>query len=538
MSYQMTGPEDDPTYPWDYLKFGLGAMAPDNAGPFLRDNLGLGLSSPAPAPAPAPVQDGMAGWASPPDQGGLGVRGQSDAAPAGSGMNWVDALKGIGGALEGFSAGFHGRTPLFVKMQELDQQQQMHRDTLAQQQQARRDAINHQIEQLEEQKRKHAWDQNFGIATNPQLSPSQRMQFFKDRAKTDPIAAQFWQGLNEKMIGEFQSVAPYMPHPVEHYQKGLVSGAINFDTVASDMEVAKETRKMVMDAQKPALQLQALQRLMQQNPNDPAYAQALATLQAEMQTKQDEAKIKKVTSNYAQPRAEADIAHTKSQTALNRAPREMYSGISGPGGESVTGIYYPATEKLTELRGTPIQRTQDMNAAQIKDTVEERAALTQIRDLEKNYDDEYVGTIDNMIAKIRETAPGVFGSLKEKEAKFRKQHNQIITSARRIDAGTAQSTAELIQLANTYPDLGQHESVYKPALEAMRERVRSKLEARNRLAAEIRAGKQQPTSLSERAAQLSILVSTPGFAKDSDDAKAIAQQILREEMKLGIVKAD
>lgn len=158
MSYQMTGPEDDPTSPWDYLKFGLGAMAPDNAGPFLRDNLGLGLSSDAPAPAPAPVQDGMAGWASPPDQGGLGMRGQSDAAPAGSGMNWVDALKGIGGALEGFSAGFHGRTPLFVKMQELDQQQQLRRDALAQQQQARRDTIKQQMAQLEEQRQQHYRD--------------------------------------------------------------------------------------------------------------------------------------------------------------------------------------------------------------------------------------------------------------------------------------------------------------------------------------------------------------------------------------------
>ena len=62
--------------------------------------------------------------------------------------------------------------------------------------------------------------------------------------------------------------------------------------------------------------------------------------------------------------------------------------------------------------------------------------------------------------------------------------------------------------------------------------------SRSRLAAEIAAGRQKPLALSERAAQLAALVSTPGFAKDADEAKKIAHDILREELKLGIVKAD
>jgi hypothetical protein len=453
-------------------------------------------------------------------------------------MNWVDVLKGVGGALEGFSAGFHGRTPLFVKMQELDQQQQLRRDALAQQQQARRDTIKQQIEQLEEQKRQHAWNQNFSVATNPNISPTQAMTFFKDRAKTDPIAAKFAQGLNEKMIGEFQSVAQYMPHPVEYYEKGLVSGEINFDTVAKDMEMAKETRKMVTDAQKPALQLQTLRRLAQQNPNDPSYAQALATLQAEMQAKQDEAKIKSVNAAFVKPKEEATIANINSQTALNQAPREMYSGISGQGGESVTGVYNPVTKKMSELRGTPIQRTQDMNAAQFKDMVDERATLQQISEIDKLYQDGFVGQIDNLWAMAKETAPGVFGPISGDEEKFRKTLNQVITNARRIDVGTAQSVQELAQLTKSYPDLSQHESVFKPAMDALRERITARLQARNRIAAEIRAGKAQPIPLSERASQLAILVSAPGFAKSPDDARQIAQQILREEMQLGIVKAD
>ena len=225
-------------------------------------------------------------------------------------------------------------------------------------------------------------------------------------------------------------------------------------------------------------------------------------------------------------------------TKKQNAPSEVYSGIQGPQGESVTGIYDPKTGTTRELRGTPIQRTQDITATERGAMVEERAVLKQISDLDKLYHNDYVGQFDNLLATAKEKAPGVFGPINGKEELFRKTLNQIVTNARRIDAGTAQSVSELAQLSKTYPDLEQHESVFKPAVEAMRNRITSRLEARSRLAAEIAAGRQKPLALSERAAQLAALVSTPGFAKDADEAKKIAHDILREELKLGIVKAD
>jgi len=66
---------------------------------------------------------------------------------------WTKVLAGAGGALEALSAGYHGRTPLFLQMQ----QQGLQKQQLAEQVAARKLQMAQHFAQLEEQKRAHNW---------------------------------------------------------------------------------------------------------------------------------------------------------------------------------------------------------------------------------------------------------------------------------------------------------------------------------------------------------------------------------------------
>lgn len=391
-----------------------------------------------------------------------------------------------------------------------------------------------QLQQLEETKRQNQWEDIFKVLGNEKLSPIQSIEMLKGMAKQNPFAAQAAQTINDKMIGDFKTWQSYLPRKAEEYEAGLKDGTITWPQVAAEIDAAKSqgTEETKALAKETAAQrkMQGLLTKFKQDPNTMTDTELDLVDQHFKQQQERALKIQQLQVGIQGSRADL----TKKQNA----PSEVYSGIQGPQGESVTGVYDPKTGTTREMRGTPIQRTQDLTATERGAMVEERAVLKQISELDKLYNKEYVGQFDNLIASAKETAPGVFGPIKGEEELFRKTLNQIVTNARRIDAGTAQSVSELAQLAKTYPDLGQHESVFKPAVEAMRNRITARLEARSRLAAEIASGRQKPLSLSDRASQLATLVSTPGFAKDADDAKRIAQDILREELKLGIVKAD
>lgn len=391
-----------------------------------------------------------------------------------------------------------------------------------------------QVAQLEETKRQNQWEDLFKVIGNEKLSPPQAIELLKGMAKQNPFAAEAAQTINDKMIGDFKTWQTYLPRKPEEYEQGLKSGQITWPQVAAEIDAAKsqgmEETKALAKETATQRKIQGLLTKFKQDPNAMTDTELDLVDQHFKQQQERALKIQQLQVGIQGLRADL----TKKQNA----PSEVYSGIQGPQGESVTGVYDPKTGTTRELRGTPIQRTQDLTATERGAMVEERAVLKQISELDKLYNKEYVGQFDNLIASAKETAPGVFGPIKGEEELFRKTLNQIVTNARRIDAGTAQSVSELAQLAKTYPDLGQHESVFKPAVEAMRNRITARLEARSRLAAEIASGRQKPLSLSDRASQLATLVSTPGFAKDADDAKRIAQDILREELKLGIVKAD
>lgn len=480
----------------------------------------------------------LSGWADDPSQGGLGLASRPQ-----PGQDELPYYRGpFGGVLERL-----GLTTAVSPLDKYAAQQEFPGITLTPQQSrtlgnqyldlqlaSQRQTRATQMAQLEETKRQNQWEDLFKVIGNEKLSPPQAIELLKGMAKQNPFAAEAAQTINDKMIGDFKTWQDYLPRKPEEYEQGLKAGKLKWPQIAAEIDAAKaqgmeETKALAKETAQQR-KLQGLLTKFRDNPD--AMTDTELDIIDQHQKQRQERALKIQGLQVGLRGATADVKKKEN------APSEVFSGIQGPQGESVTGVYDPKTGTTREMRGTPIQRTQDLTATERGAMVEERAVLKQISELDKLYNKEYVGQFDNLIASAKETAPGVFGPIKGEEELFRKTLNQIVTNARRIDAGTAQSVSELAQLAKTYPDLGQHESVFKPAVEAMRNRITARLEARSRLAAEIASGRQKPLSLSDRASQLATLVSTPGFAKDVDDAKRIAQDILREELKLGIVKAD
>jgi len=472
-----------------------------------REAAGLGLGTEENAPAPS----------APPPSGGL---------------PWADIIGGIGATLEAGSAGYFGREPLYLKQQQIAAQQQL-----------RRDAIAHQAQQLAEQQRQEAFKRVMTIDKELSASPEKwQTAMEQEAAKGNTFASTMIQSGAKQMAGDYAAVAETIkklyPDIAKQYEQNpnSISPATMREVMKSAHGYIEEERKATLGDIAKQGRMQGILDRFKQDPN--SLNDTDLGLVEKYYKEQDERKLKIMELQSRIKTEETNRAHVQAQTNLLHAPKEVASGVLNDQGQVFTDIFDPKTGKTQRVVGQPLQRTQDMTASAQEKVIEARAVLEQIAELDRKFNADYVGPFDNMKAWARETAPGVFGPISGQEEKFRKVHNQIVTNARRLDAGTAQSVQELEQLAKTYPDLSQHESVYKPALEAMRERITSGLKARSRLAAEIASGRQKPISLTDRAAQLATLVAAPGFAKTPEEAKQIAQDILRDEMKLGIVKAD
>jgi len=501
------------------------------------EGLNLGLQGPDPfqVRSPALNRTGLQGWDDDPSRGGLGLAGQGPSAQPGmrpQGMLPEDILaRKLYG--EDVQLGWGDRVRLRMAMANGGVMQ------LA----GRQDQIAMQAQQLAEQKQQHMFERVRDIDKEFAASPEKWQSAMENEvAGGNPFARTMLQSGGKQMAGDFVAVADtaqkLYPDIVKQYQQNpsSVSPATMKHVLKSAHDYIDGERKATLEDVAKQQRVQGLLDRFKQDPN------TLSDTDLDLVDKyykgQEERKLKIQELRSKLESESTTREHTKAQTNMLSAPREMASGVLNDQGQVFTDIFNPKTGKTERVVGQPLQRTQDMTASATEKVVEARAVLEQIAELDKKFNADYVGPFDNIKAWAKETAPGVFGPISGQEEKFRKVHNQIVTNARRLDAGTAQSVQELTQLAKTYPDLAQHESVYQPALEAMRERITSGLKARSRLAAEIAAGKQRPISLTDRAAQLANLVSAPGFAKDADEAKKIAQDILREEMKLGIVKAD
>jgi hypothetical protein len=404
----------------------------------------------------------------------------------------------------------------------------------------RKDAILQQQAQLEEQKKQHQFQQATGVFMDKNLPWSQKKKALT-ADQGNPYARVYSSIGDEKLAADFENVVQYLDKSdLEMFQKNpdeFVRSVGGLAGVEAKLETAKERQKLTAKETEENRLMDGLFTKYRENPD------SLTTMEFERLDKhvaaQEDRKLKKKELEQRIKNLGLEGQHKEQELARGKAPI-VSPGYVTPGGETEHIITDPITGQHKTVAGVPMNRTQtqDMTASAQEKVIDERAVLKQISEVDNIYNKEFVGPLDDWTAWAKEKAPGVFGPISGQEEKFRKTVNQIVTNARRLDAGTAQSVQELTQLSKTYPDLSQHESVFQPALEAMRERITSRLEARSRLSAEIRAGHKKPVSLSERASQLAILMSAPGFAKTKEDATKMAQDVLKEELKLGIVQVD
>jgi hypothetical protein len=178
-------------------------------------------SEPLGADVPPPQDFNGMNWSADPSQGGLGLAMSSPAmALPGGTPDWATALKGIGGALEGFSAGYFGRTPMFMQQQRLDQQKQQ----LDQMNAYRRDMVAGQIQARQEQKRMH--DQKlFMTAMN-----SPRAMQMLETLGSDPnfsMAKQSQQARRVLKEADFNSLKAYKDFIPEEVQQKFMMGQLD-----------------------------------------------------------------------------------------------------------------------------------------------------------------------------------------------------------------------------------------------------------------------------------------------------------------------
>lgn len=218
----------------------------------------------------------------------------------------------------------------------------------------RRQAQAIQLQQLEETKRQNQWEDLFKILGNDKLSPPQQIEMLKGMAKQNPFAAQAAQSINDKMIGDFKTWQSYLPRKTEEYEAGLKDGTITWPQVAAEIDAAKsqgmEETKALAKETATQRKIQGLLTKFKQDPNAMTDTELDLVDQYSKQQQERALKIQKLQVDLQGSR----IDLSKKQNA----PSEVYSGIQGPQGESVTGIYDPKTGATRELRGTPIQRVQ------------------------------------------------------------------------------------------------------------------------------------------------------------------------------------
>jgi hypothetical protein len=178
-------------------------------------------SEPLGADVPPPQDFNGMNWSSDPSQGGLGLAASSPAmASPGGSPDWVNVLKGVGGTLEGLSAGYFGRTPMFMQQQRLDQQQQQ----LDQMNAYRREMLSGQLEARKEAKRMH--DQKlFMTAMN-----SPRAMQMLETLGNDPnfsMAKQSQQARRVLKEADFNSLKAYKDFIPEEVQQKFLSGQLD-----------------------------------------------------------------------------------------------------------------------------------------------------------------------------------------------------------------------------------------------------------------------------------------------------------------------
>ena len=408
------------------------------------------------------------------------------------------------------------------------------------------------LQQLEETKRANRWEEVFKVYTNPNLTYTQQEQMLKEMGKTNPEAAKAATAVNARMLGELASLKDYMPQSFEHYRDGLVSGEFGMDKIVADMDVAKETRKLVTGAMAPTETIKNLERLATQHPENPAYSEALKTLKLEQKEKQSKALVQQATepAQIAQPTANL----TKTQNENKLAGIKIFPNVViDDKGTVGTLLYNELTgEKQLLEHGTPINKQEILPSTMLKERADITGQLAALQSVASMFHPDFVGTFDTVKNAIART----FGINVEaqridkktglpypvKEADFRTSYDMLQKVLRKELMGTAQTVTELSANPLAFPQASDRDAdVTIPAfLRTQYRTLVQKIQAQDTVMDQRR--RQSPTPFAERYRQLTELSAATdakgnnalGFKTDEERRQAIAER-LAEEIQRGWV---
>ncbi|MFN3075378.1 MAG: hypothetical protein ABT940_00580 [Alphaproteobacteria bacterium] len=292
---------------------------------------GLGLNMPGPT-TPAPYQPipAGAGYQSQIDPMYLS-QGEADTGDPGLGLSsepgspqtpgWAHALYGIGGALEAFSAGFHGREPLILKYAE---QQQLQQAKLQQQAALRKEAIAQQQAQLAEQKRQHKQKMFMDVMTKPGLTDSQRQEMLKPLADGDEQITAAVEGIGKKRIGKVNTYAKLYPQEIQQLVQDWQKGEVTADDIDQRFTILEDRTKRRAAAKAEATEYARLSALAEESmrtgqPMDPGDQQEFIRLQNEQAKRQEELTALRLKNQMTEKKIEDPGKDEKpDRTEINR----------------------------------------------------------------------------------------------------------------------------------------------------------------------------------------------------------------------------
>lgn len=504
------------------------------------------FAAPAPAPQAAPANP-MAGWASSPEQGGLGLAAQPSQAqgqPQGQDFgNYLAQQMYPGANLNGFQKWrlqWNALNPGAVQSQ-LQQRQQ-----LAQ-----------QLAQQEEARRQNQWEDVFKILGNDKLSPPQAMTMLKQLSKSNPHAAVAAKSVNDKMIGEFHTLRDQLPMAPEQYAQGLMKGEITWDAVAADLGVAREEQKTLAKDNAQQRKVQGLISKFQQNP-DSLTPTELDLVDKFYKDQEDrKLKVQELSQKVKHNQVMNPLQEQKERVEIGRGKAPIVSQpFYNQAGETQNMITDPVTGQQRQVGGVPFSRSQQqiMPAGMQTQRTEVLSSMAILKDAANMYHPDFVGKADTFWNAVGRTLgvettrklKGADGQVKEvKETEFRTAYDALIKLLRKESMGTAQSVQEISTNPLAYPsatDMDADKTVPSFMKNQFQSLVR-KLEAQNQVLSEQR--RANPVAASQRMKQLMDMAQAKdakgnnalGFKNANEMNHAIAER-LAEEVQNGWVIPD
>lgn len=409
---------------------------------------------------------------------------------------WLQALKGISGAVEAFGAGVQGREPLFLKQMQLDQQQQDRRQQMQDMAAYRKQALANQIAQQQEAKRQHNW----GIAEK--LITSGNMGALEEFGKQFPDVMPIVQGVSKQHLSSLPVLAKggYLPQDIVQRVMSpnpddqpmtpselSMHVKLGMENWQADIKEQAKSKLLTDSLNTPAEQRKPHQQLLVDEHQKKLEVQSadidLKKAQAEKLRKEQEGGNDKVTqtmNGLARGIFGKDAREVQSTEMINAEDRLriQHHGLSLPNEPMsrltalsvLSNVQVPrvvAGLKATEQQKAQLAVPDKPSASERTNLIDDAGTLSRIDSLMSLYNDKYVGPIRGRIGATTE----MFGGITEDEADFRAENATLRNQVIKLITGAQMSEPEAKRIMRQVPDENNPPAVYEARLKRTRENV-------------------------------------------------------------------